>query len=276
MVLVITALAVCGPLTCVVGVWPRVARWPASGIDAERVAWRRLWVALCPAALVVAMLVGWALREPDPSDERVHAMLAVAAVPSALVCVRAMVRAVLSLASRERPLAATAGVLRPRVYIAPRLEQALDVAALSAAREHEAAHARHRDPLRLWLAQLAADLQWPSSAAARRFADWRHALELARDEEARARGVDGADLADAILTTARTASSGGVVAAGLTGDATRLRERIRRLLEPLSQPARSCATGRELAVVAVLFGAALAMGMAQGEVLIRLIPGVQP
>src|SRR5204862_92527 len=83
-----------------------------------------------------------------------------------------------------------------RVFIAPELSARLDERALHAALEHEMAHARHRDPLRLWLAQIATDLQWPLVAAQQRFTDWRNALELARDAEACER-VEGSDLAAA-------------------------------------------------------------------------------
>lgn len=100
------------------------------------------------------------------------------------------------------------GVLRPRILISPRLANALQDRELEAVVEHERAHARHRDPLRLWLAQLATDLQWPWPQARVRFRAWIHALELARDEEALARGVDGADLAAAILVSVRLYQDG--------------------------------------------------------------------
>jgi len=62
---------------------------------------------------------------------------------------------------------------------------------------------------------------------------WIVALELARDEEARASGVDGSDLATAILTSARLGRQAILPAnAALISDPSTLRERISRLLEP--------------------------------------------
>jgi beta-lactamase regulating signal transducer with metallopeptidase domain len=74
--------------------------------------------------------------------------------------------------------------LRPWVLSSPYLAKTLDDRTIEAALEHERAHARHHDPLRIWLAQLATDLQWPWPQAHKRFQLWILALELARDEEA--------------------------------------------------------------------------------------------
>jgi Zn-dependent protease with chaperone function len=71
------------------------------------------------------------------------------------------------------------------VVIAPELSSSLDDAELAAVLAHAAAHARHRDPLRLWLAQLVTDAQWPAVAASARFHRWRAAVEIARDAAAR-------------------------------------------------------------------------------------------
>jgi hypothetical protein len=77
------------------------------------------------------------------------------------------------------------------VVVSPALAEVLDPAALRAVHEHESAHARHHDPLRIWLAELAADLQWPSPSARARLQSWPETLELARDDEARERGAQG-------------------------------------------------------------------------------------
>ncbi len=275
LVLFVSILATCGPLAFAVGPWPAARRVLRSGRDAERAAWRRLWLPLLPAAAALVLLLGWALQEPDPSDELLRPLAVIAALPWALVCGRALARALRSLRPGELPVAATVGVLRPTVHLAPALARAIDAPSLAAAREHEAAHARHRDPLRVWLAQVAADLQWPWPAAAARLRDWRHALELARDEEARLRGADGADLAEAILAAARidAARSRGAVALG--GDADRLRDRIGRLLRPV--PAETGAPSRSgrMLLVAVL-AAAAATGVANGDALVRSLPGIGP
>ena len=95
---------------------------------------------------------------------------------------------------------------------------------------------RHRDPLRIWLAQLATDLQWPWPPARKRLSQWLTALELARDEEARAAGVDGTDLAEVILASARfTGQANLSTQAALIGEPSSLKERVTRLLNPLTE-----------------------------------------
>jgi hypothetical protein len=116
--------------------------------------------------------------------------------------------------------------------IASALVQTLDERALLAALAHERAHLRHRDPLRIWLAQFITDLQWPWGSARNRFTDWLAALERARDDEARAGGIDGADLAAAVLGSVRFQLGLGD-GATLVGRHEELPARIERLLQPL-------------------------------------------
>jgi len=123
----------------------------------------------------------------------------------------------------------------PWILFSPHLAKALDDCAVEAALEHERAHTRHRDPLRIWLAQFAADLRWPWPQAQKRFLEWILALEFARDDEARAAGIDGSDLATAVLASLRfrdrpTPSP----EATLAGEPSVLKERIARLLSPLA------------------------------------------
>jgi beta-lactamase regulating signal transducer with metallopeptidase domain len=149
----------------------------------------------------------------------------------------------------------------------PYLAKALDDRTIEAALAHERAHARHRDPLRIWLAQLAIDLQWPWPQAHKRFRLWIVALELARDEEARASGVDGSDLATAILASARLGRQAILPAnAALISDPSTLRERISRLLEPLSleAPRTYSVTWTALVAIPVLLGA-IGFGSVFGE-----------
>src|SRR5262249_36567356 len=135
---------------------------------------------------------------------------------------------------RETPPIATVGLVRPRVVVAEDLCDALDPAALTAALAHECVHVRHRDPLRIWLAQIATDLQWPSPSARRRFERWLASLQLARDEEARVGGASGDDLAAAVVAVARMPWHPlGAAIAGLTGAETSLASRVHRLLAPL-------------------------------------------
>jgi BlaR1 peptidase M56 len=288
-VLSILALTLCGATW--VGCGALTGRWGRGrdGVNSssrsarwlEHLAWRRLWQPLLPGGFLLAFLVGWALQEPS-SAEPLHVMAFVVALPFALVWARVSLRAWRSRAVREVPLAGTVGLLRPRVVITEPLRDKLDPAALGAVIEHEAAHLRHRDPLRLWLAQIATDLQWPAAAARRRFAQWRAALELARDEEALSRGVDGGDLAAALVAGARLGGAGrpsreGSALAGLLAEASSessseaFRERVMRLLQPLpaTERERGAAGNRRWAVgIAVAMLTVAVLGHAVGESII--------
>jgi hypothetical protein len=278
LILATLVCVLCGPALWAVAWLPSRLPALASARDLEGRAWRRLWRAILPAAMVLAFLIGWALQEPEAAEPAGPVLLAVAAAV-AVVWSRAIMRAVRSARHRPRDVVAmTVGLWRPKVSIAPALAARLDEAALRAALEHEAAHARHRDPLRLWLAQIATDLQWPSRAARRRFADWRNALELARDAEA-CDHVDGSDLAAALIEAARLSSpSAGPAIAGLVTSADGARaftDRIHRLLDPqpTTAPARARAWTPWL-LVAGAIGAALAAGSLFGEDVVRWLPGL--
>jgi len=187
--------------------------------------------------MVVAALCGWALVEPDPVPENVSWSLVLMGVPFGLLFMRAVARSGSALmANQEDPATATVGLLRPWIVFSPYLAKRLRHPQIQAALEHERAHVRHRDPLRIWLAQLATDLQWPWPPARERLSRWLTALELARDEEARAAGVDGTDLAEVILASARfTGQANLSTQAALIGEPSSLKERITRLLNPLTE-----------------------------------------
>ena len=199
-----------------------------SGRAAERRSWRRVWSPLVPATVALAALCGWTIQEPRLTDELLRPGALLGLIPLALIWLRAAFRAARALVPpRVAPVAATVGLLRPRVVVDTGLRRCLERLPLDAALAHERAHARHRDPLRLWLAQIATDLQWPNSLAQRRFDDWAETLELARDEEVRAGGVRGEDLAAALVAAVRLAREGvAAAAARLTGPERALCERI--------------------------------------------------
>jgi hypothetical protein len=269
-VLAALVLIVCGALAWAPGLLPAAAR------RSERATWRRLWGPLLPAAAALALLVGWALQEPSTTDELLRPVAALAALPAALVWARAAWRASRALCARVDAPAAVVGLLRPRVRIDARLGALVSPAGLAAARAHEEAHARHRDPLRIWLAQLATDLQWPFGGAAARFAAWLEALELARDDEARRAGARGEDLAEALVGAARltAAPARPAALARLDGPGGALAARVDRLLAPLETepgPARGGVTF--LAIAATLLTAAW-LGFAHGDVALRALPFV--
>jgi hypothetical protein len=225
--------ALCGCTLVAAGCWPSGAPIAASGQSAELRMWWRIWLPFGPTALVFAVLLGWALAEPA-NAEPVPKALMLTALPFAIIFARAAWRAVGSLTiSRAHLTIATVGFLRPRIIVSPRFAEAIDQDALAAALEHEGAHARHRDPLRLWLAQLATELLWPAPAATFRLQSWKRALEIARDDEARSRGAAGPDLAAAILASLRSTHAIPQIAAATLTDETFIKERVMRLLQPL-------------------------------------------
>jgi beta-lactamase regulating signal transducer with metallopeptidase domain len=165
------------------------------------------------------------------------------------------------------------GLLRPTAIVSPQLIAVLDRRALAAVRAHEEAHARHRDPLRIWVAQLVTDLQWPSPAAAVRLRRWLEALELARDEEARRAGIAGVDLATAILAAARVSAGRArrSAIAPLGGEAEALAERIGRLLTPLPQVEPVSESRGQLILLGASVVAALVVGALCGETAVHAL-----
>src|SRR5579884_2540954 len=125
-VLVTLALALAGPAAFVCSWWRGSAAPSPSGRDRERQAWRQLWAPLAPATILLALLAGWALLEPD-NAEPVPGSFFLVAAPFALVVARAVVRLVRAAAPRALGVpAATVGFFNPRVVISPRLAATLD------------------------------------------------------------------------------------------------------------------------------------------------------
>jgi len=239
--------------------------------EPEPLAWLRLLRPLIPALLVAACLSGWALSERDPVPDRVGPLVFIVCAPFGLLGVRAVVRAVWSLFRRPQRLGiATVGLIRPRIVVAPELARVLDERALHAAMAHERAHVRHLDPLRIWIAQFVTDLQWPWPSAQRRFETWLAVLEHARDDEARAEGVDGADLAAALVASLRFhRNHTGGVCAPLIGNRSALEDRVARLLQPLAVSRdKTPTTWQVAALLTVALMTALALGAIYGEQLV--------
>jgi beta-lactamase regulating signal transducer with metallopeptidase domain len=218
---------------------------------------------------VFAVLCGWMTEEPA-SAEPVPNGLLLAALPFAFIFGRAGWRATRSLMISQAHLtAATVGLFRPRIILSPEFANALDRDALAAALEHERAHTRHRDPLRLWLAQLATELLWPAPAAISRLQAWKRALEIARDDEARSHGVAGPDLAAAILASLRFSQGASRVAAAKLTDETFVRQRVTRLLQPLEiEPLPKRRRVPVLFVLSLAVAVAIMIGVKFGEKLI--------
>lgn len=267
--------------------WPSRPPRAATSAELERRTWIRLWIPLLPMVLIAAALLGWALRQPDPVRDRLDrgALLAVWA-PFGLVFARAMLRALWAIARRPVDCGvSTVGLIQPQVVFSPFLAKQLGDETIRAALAHERAHALHRDPLRIWLAQWVTDLQWPWPSVRRRFDAWLDALELARDDEARMGGADGAELAAAVLASVRflvqlepqdrTCCKGSQLAhARLTGDSRALRNRVSRLLSPLPELTRPQGRGIPGGVgylLLALLPAAVLLGWAHGDRLVQTL-----
>lgn len=255
--------------------WPISHRQSSSACALERIAWRRMWLPVMPALTVAAVLCGWALAEPDPVPENVPRSLVLMSIPFALLFVRAALRGGRALIGEgDDPATATVGLVRPWIVFSPHLAKQLNDRQIEAALEHERAHARHRDPLRIWVGQLATDLQWPWPQARERFSRWLVTLELACDQEARAGGIDGTDLAEAILASARFGGRNNLsMQAALIGEPSALKERIQFLLRPLPSAPDRTEAGRYgwFLMLAPALMLAVAAGAVFGERLIRVL-----
>jgi Zn-dependent protease with chaperone function len=258
-----------GVVLQVICAWLSARSGMKRGTELERAAWLRLWWPVAPAVVVTAWLCGWALSEPDPVPGRVGPLLFIVCAPFVLIGIRAILRAGWSLFDRPEQFGiATTGLIRPYIVFAPELARLMDERALQAALAHERAHVRHLDPLRIWIAQFVTDLQWPWSSAQSRFERWLAALEHARDDEARAEGIEGADLAAALVVSVRfNRNITAAACARLTGDRSTLEERVARLLQPLaSAPKDKMPTPLQVVLRLVLaLVVALTLGAVYGE-----------
>jgi Zn-dependent protease with chaperone function len=106
----------------------------------------------------------------------------------------------------DGPLALTAGVLRPRIYLSTRLLDALSPAELAVVLGHEEAHRRRRDALWLLLADVLSRLHLPP-VRRRLLADLDLATERACDEAAAAAGAGRLGVAATLLKVARLNAS---------------------------------------------------------------------
>ena len=110
---------------------------------------------------MISVLIGWAIMEPATSDEPLPFSALVISGLFVGLWLRALIRATRALRSHPPVPAGTIGLCRARAVFSDELVARLDADAMVAAHAHEAVHVRHRHPLRIWLAQLITDLQWP-------------------------------------------------------------------------------------------------------------------
>jgi hypothetical protein len=102
---------------------------------------------------------------------------------------------------------------------------------------------------------------------------WLVALEFARDEEACAAGIEGADLVEAILATARFNRHLSLPVVSLTGEASTLKERIDRLLAPRRRTTSALTNSRGVLLTgaASLLVTAVTLGAIFGEQVVQAL-----
>jgi Zn-dependent protease with chaperone function len=232
--------------------------WTGGGLD---------WLTLILAGLAVAALGG--------------------DLPRRLLRVRRVVRdlEILRVPSRESgscrvvdvdgPLALTAGLLRPRVYVSRPLFDALAPTELAAVLGHEWAHRERRDALRLLAAELLSRLHLPRIRR-HLLVDLTLATERACDEAAAGAGAGRLGVAAALLTVVRLNAGGGHASAPLAGEAlvpslggADLEARIEALLRPAPVQAGVLSPG---VVVTSAAGLLLALGWLHAD---RLHHGIE-
>lgn len=170
----------------------------------------------------------------------------------------------LDVVAGDDAFAITYGLIRPRILVSTGLAASLSAAEIRAVLAHEREHLRHRDPLRLLAARLAA--AWgcylPAAGWLVRRATLRR--ELAADRAAAGSAGRGV-LAAALLKLAAMPASPAIAAASPAGDGRRsLEARITQLERgrPLRQRlavSRLLASGGTLAVLAPAFLCCAAM-----------------
>jgi len=167
----------------------------------------------------------------------------------------------------DRPLALTAGLIRPRIYLSTRLLNALSPAELAAVVGHEQAHRRRRDAVRQLAAEALSRLHL-APIRRRLLADLSLASERACDEEAALSSNGRLCVAGTLLKVARlnaTQSPMDALLPTMTG--ADLEARIEALLRPVA--------GRQLAPQSLLIpgaGLMLAFGCLSAD---RLHHGVE-
>jgi Zn-dependent protease with chaperone function len=157
----------------------------------------------------------------------------------------------LDVVAGEEAFAVTHGLIRPRILVSTGLAAALTRAEIGAVLAHECEHLRHRDPLRLLAARLAA--AWACYLPAVRWLAGRAALrhELAADRAAAGSAGRGV-LAGALLKLAGMPACPAIAAASPAGDAPRSLEARVTQLEAGRPPRQRPAVGRLLASAGAL------------------------
>lgn len=153
----------------------------------------------------------------------------------------------------------TAGLLRPRMYLAEPLLENLSEPELEAVLLHELHHCRRRDPLRGILAAAVGDVFFWIPLVRDAIDSFRVRTEFAADDAARR--VGDLVLAEAILKTA-TIGSGAVPATSAFAAPELIERRVERLLGDTSAEVLPPPSSRALAISALAIGAFWLLGVA--------------
>ena len=263
--LTINAFASLGAMLLWRGVSNFTCGW-ASATRARFLFALRIFPAMAATICVVAFLVpSYLAYEPRRTGEIVSAKLAALALLSAVGIALAVWRGIAAWRATRRlladwmrhgeaialagvaipayriehrfPVIAVVGVIRPRLFIASRVLDALSTEELKAAIAHEVGHLTARDNLKRWLIRACRDVLVivPTGRALDRA--WSEATEAAADEYAAHAGAFSAlDLAASLVKIARMAPAGAKptmpVGAFLIGDddmAGSIEARVHRL-----------------------------------------------
>lgn len=154
----------------------------------------------------------------------------------------------------------TAGILRPRIFIAERLQDALSADELRAVIRHECCHLRRRDPLRFALLRFAAKTFFWLPVIGALADELMDDAEILADDFASSRqdGSDPLDVASALVKIGRMGWGSVALPAGAAGvgGLGLLERRVHRLVDPAAgtAPRRLRVPWRHAALSAAMLG----------------------
>jgi hypothetical protein len=207
------------------------------------------WAAVTLVAIALAGVVTWQGRRLLRSARAVSALRGVARVANGMPGV--------SVIDSDVPLSATAGIVRPAVYLSSGFVRSVAPDVVEVVRAHEQAHVRRRDPLRLLLASVLSLAHFPGTRRAL-MADLGLATEQACDDEAARAVGDRVRVARAVLAVERlmagATAAPDLVAASFGG--SHVPSRVEALLAVADwRPARGTPAWMVASAVALLLGA---------------------
>jgi beta-lactamase regulating signal transducer with metallopeptidase domain len=163
-----------------------------------------------------------------------------------------------------RPFAFCHGLRRPRVYYSDGLARLLDPTELRAVLLHEKAHARKRDPLKVFVAHVFAAAFWPVPLARTLRDRYLALLEVRADQEA-AQTVSVRPVAGALVKLLQQAPAAPFQPAAVS-HINPTEERVKWLLDPVRRPRIQLLPARHLVANALMAvsAALLTLGATSG------------